>query len=115
MEKIERYDISKLDLFEFYETKRRELCSFHSILLFLYNKKLDDMPEVFFKYSEISWMDKRVVRQSIESLHELELITLIAPPTRSEPFKIMLKTNDEIHTILNKNKKLVFEKYDPVK
>ena len=113
MEKIEKYDISKLDIFELSETTRRnELCNLHSILLFLYSKRIEDKPDVFFKYSEIDWMDKRIVRSSVETLNTLGLITLVNLPTRSEPFRVALKSNDEVNAVLNRNKKLSFEKYD---
>lgn len=116
MEKIERYDISKLDIFEF-ATKRQELCNFHSLLVFLYNKKLEDTPDVVFKYSEISWMDKRIVKRLVESLKELGLITIVSTPqhhskNQNSPFRIKLKSNEEINTSLNGGKKLCFETFN---
>lgn len=107
---MEGYDISKLDLFGIPNLKRMELCKIHSILLFLYNK-LHNNPKVAFKYAELSnVMNYNAVRETLEKLKELELITIIQIPNKKIPIVVELKSNAILQEILNKDKKIEFEK-----
>lgn len=114
---MDKYDISKLDLFCFTEVKDRELCNIHSVLLFLYSKRLDDKNEVSFKYAEISWMDKRLIKKVLELLNSLKIINILTSPKQNSkmqntPFRIELRTNEEVNRLRNKNISLGFEKYN---
>jgi len=115
MEKFNKYDVSKLDIFNLSKcvNKRGELNAIVALLLFLYNKKVGDYPEVSFKYSEVDWMNYNLVHKLLEKLIDLKIITLISWPTTQGTVNIKLKTNEEIQEILNKDKRINFHKYCP--
>lgn len=108
---IEGYLISNLDLFDIPDLKRMELCRIHSVLLFLYNKLQNDT-RIAFKYSEMSnIMNYNLAHETLEKLNELGLITIIQNPSKKQPVIVELKSNSELQDILNKDKKIEFEKY----
>jgi hypothetical protein len=111
---MKQYDISKLDIFSIPDLKRGELANIHSVMLFLYNK-LNDNPEVSFKYSELTWLNYNSVQKIIAKLYSLELIDMIQSPTKHKPTVIQLKTNAELQYILNKRKRIEFEKYKNIR
>jgi hypothetical protein len=108
---MECYDITKVDIFSLQTDKRGDLPNLLSILVFLYSKFHGD-PVISFKYSEIDWMYYNKIPLRINKLHELDLLTIISKPTKQDPFVIRLKPNNELHYILNKNKRIEFKKYD---
>ncbi|MDB4330189.1 hypothetical protein N9948_00480 [bacterium] len=110
---MERYDITKVDIFSLQNLKRGELSNMHSMLLFLYSKYHGN-EEVSFKYSEISWLNYNIVSKTLFRLHELNLIMIVQRPTKQSPFVIKLKANSELHYILNKDRKLQFHLYEPL-
>ena len=108
---MEGFDISKLDLFEIKNLKRMELCRIHSILLFLYNKLHLD-PKIAFKYSELeNMMNYHLAHLTLLKLEEIGLITILQEPTKKLPIIVELKSNAIIQNILNKDKRIDFEKY----
>jgi len=108
---MDGYDISKLDLFEIQNLKRMELCRIHSVLLFLYNKLYLE-PKIAFKYSELEYlMNYNLAHSTLQKLKELNFISILQEPTKKLPIIIELRSNAEIQEILNKNKKIEFEKY----
>jgi len=108
---MEGYDISKLDFFEIKDLKRMELCRIHSLLLFLYNK-LHQNPRVAFKYTELEcMMNYNLAHTTLVKLNAMGLLSIIQKPSKKFPVIVELKSNAVIQTILNKDKKVEFEKY----
>lgn len=108
---MEGYDISKLDLFSIPDLKRMELCRIHSVLLFMYNK-LQNETKIAFKYSEMeNIMNYNLAHETLEKIKELGLIDIIQNPSKKLPVIIELKSNSELQDILNKDKKVEFEKF----
>jgi len=109
---MEGYDISKLDLFEIKNLKRMELCRIHSVLLFLYNKLHQDA-KIAFKYSELEeMMNYNLVHATLEKAKDLGLLSIVQEPNNKRPIIIELKSNAEIQSIMNKDKRIEFEKYN---
>jgi len=108
---MEGYDITKLDLFEIDGLKRMELCRIHSILLFLYSR-INTEPLVAFKYSELKhMMNYHLVLETLTKLKKMKIISIIQEPNKRLPTVVELKSNAAIQDILNKDKRIEFEKY----
>lgn len=107
---MEKFDITKVNIFSIENLKRGELANIHSLLLFIYSK-FNNNPEISLRYCEINWMNRNTAYQIITRLEELNLISLIETPNKQKPLRIKLKPNHELHYILNSNKKVNFEKY----
>jgi hypothetical protein len=110
---MEKFDITKVNIFSIENLKRGELSNIHSLLLFIYSK-FENNPEITLRYCEISWMNRNTSYQIIKRLEELSLITLLETPNKQKPLRIRLKPNHELHYILNNNKRVEFEKYKGV-
>lgn len=116
MKNIEKYDLNKLEVFDIPALKGQIVCGIHSLLLFLYSRKKEDSPLVTFYYAEIFWIERRLVKKTLDLLAELEIIIINNSPqhhsqNQNSPFEIQLKTNEEIHLALGRNKKLSFDLY----
>lgn len=107
---MEQFDITKVDIFSLQNMNNREMCYIHSLLMFLYSKYHGN-DEINFKYSEIGWIDYNYVNKMLKKLSEMGVIEILKRPTKQRPFTIKIKSNNELHYVLNKNKKLEFEKY----
>jgi len=108
---MEKYDITKLDLYSFEGLNRGELTAIHSLLLFLYSKYNKD-PRIPFKYSQIKWMSRESVCKTANKIIDMQLVNLEQRPTKTDPMIICLKTNEELQQLLlNPNKLINFEKY----
>jgi hypothetical protein len=107
---MEKFDITKVNIFSIENLKRGELANIHSLLLFIYSK-FDSNPEISLRYCEINWMNRNTSYQIIHRLNELKLINLLETPSKQKPLRIKLKPNHELHYILNSNKRVEFEKY----
>jgi hypothetical protein len=107
---MDNYDISKVDIFSIPDLKRGELANIHSVLLFVYSKYHGN-PLISLRYSEINWMTYYTVYKILCKLHDLKIVNVIETPTKQKPIILKLKPNHELHYMLNKNKKVEFEKY----
>ena len=109
---MEGYDLSKLDIFEMKNLKRMELCRIHSVLLFLYSKLHLDT-KVAFKYSELEcMMNYNLAHDTLAKLNDMGLIDIVQEPNKKRPVVVELKSNAEIQEMLNKDKRVEFEKFN---
>lgn len=109
---MEKYDITKVDIFSLSSMmKRGDFTNSLALLTFFYSK-YDNSPKIEFKYSEISWLYYHNVLKIVNLLESLGILTILKKPTKKNPFIIELKSNNELHALLNKNKKIQFHKYN---
>ena len=110
MSKADTYNLLNIDIFAIEGATALNTSDIHSLLLFLYNKGSEN-PLVTFTYSEINWINRWKLKSLLEALDALGIITLIQKPTKYKPVVVQLKSNEEIQTILHKNKKIDLVKY----
>jgi len=109
---MDKFDLTKIDLFSLEGLKRGELANIHSLLLFLYSRLHSKQNKVSFKYSEIVWMNYNTASRTLFKLEELGILDIVQKPQRCYLAIVSLKPNHELNAILNKDKIIEFEKYE---